>query len=180
MKIFYYLGIVLAVVVAVLFLAAWRIDYMLKNGELYERHIVPGKPTVDIQIYGFVDSGFSAYIDGRWRRRKIFDSLECYGPDFIERTNAVGHAFQGSCVTTRQRVPMYQVQWSQDAQRIGIAFNGFFVAGYDRATGQKIEFRDYLKDMHVKNAQGGEIWHDYKQCDRDIDQFLRGDHAPRK
>jgi hypothetical protein len=84
----------------------------MENGELYERHIVPGKPTIEIRIYGLADAGFDACMVEGWKRTKIFDSLECYAPDFQSTTNPIVRNYQGTCVMTRERLPIFQVLWS--------------------------------------------------------------------
>ena len=160
---------VLAVIAAALY-GAWRIYYVMENGDLYERHIVPGKPTIEIRIYGFVDSCFDACMVDGWKRKRIFDLLECYAPDFQQTTNPIVRKYHGTCVMTGDRLPIFQVLWSDDSQRVGIAFDGYFVAAYDRNTGRRIEFGDYHKLMRDRN--GNVLWHDYKKCDTDIEQFL--------
>jgi hypothetical protein len=169
--------LVLAAVAGVCFFGVWRINAVTKNGEFFEKHVVPGRPDIEIRIYGFVDAGFNAYIVDGWRRKKIFDSLECYAPDVPETTNSIVRKFQGKTVQREKDrnilAPMYAVMWSDDTRRVGIAFRGHFVAAYDRRTGEKIQFADYLKDMHVKDRNGSELWHDYRQCDSDIERFLR-------
>jgi hypothetical protein len=166
------LAFVLAVVVAALF-GAWKIYYVMENGELYERHIVPGKPTIEIRIYGLADAGFDACMIEGWKRSKIFDSLECYPPNFQGTTNPIVRNYQGTCVRTRERLPIFQVLWLDDSQRVGIAFDGYFVAAYDRNTGKRVEFADYVKFMNVRDRNGAALWHDYKRCDTDIARFLR-------
>jgi len=162
---------VLAVIVAALF-GAWRIYYVKENGELYERHIVPGKPTIEIRIYGFADACFDACVVDGWKRKRIFDLLECYAPHFQQTTNPIVRRYQGTCVMTGERLPIFQVLWSDDSQRVGIAFDGYFVAAYDRDTGRRIEFADYHRSMNVRDRNGNFLWHDYKRCDTDIEQFL--------
>jgi hypothetical protein len=150
--------------------------YLIENGQSFERHIVPGKPTIDIHIYGMADAGFSAYmVEGR-KKKKIFDLLECYTPDFQETANPIARNYQDTTIQRegdKSGSPMFQILWSADTNRIGIAFKGYFVAAYDRTTGQKIQFSDYVKDMHLRDRDGAELWHDYKKCDADIEHFIK-------
>lgn len=177
MKSFIQSALIVAAVIVVLIVAVvWKVNDVMTNGEFFERHIVKGEPTLQINIEGFLDADFKAFIDTGRRKKKIFDSLECYSPDFLETTNTIGRKFQGTTVQREMdkgSAPLFTVLWSDDGQRVGIAFRGYFVAAYDRVTGKKIQFSDYLKDMGVKDRNGGELWHDYKQCDADIEQFLQ-------
>ena len=62
-------------------------------------------------------------------------------------------------------MPIFEVLWSSDSKRVGIAFRGYFVAAYDRATGKRIQFGDVGHD--------GYVWHgDYRRCDSEIERFL--------
>lgn len=169
--------IISAAVVGILLFIGWEFKDHMENGELFERHIVSGKPTIDIRIKGLADAGFDAYLVDGWKKKKLFDLLECYTPDFESTTNAKTRNYEGTCITTRGKysTPMFMVLWSSDTNRVGIAFNGYFVAAFDRTTGQRIQFADYFKDMNVRDRNGGELWHDYKKCDADIERFLHGE-----
>jgi hypothetical protein len=156
----------------IVLVGVFKVAFVFENGELFESHIAPGKPTIDIRMFGLADMGFNAFLVEGWKQKKIFDLLECHSPDFGNSTNTQVRHYDGTISTASGRLPIFQILWSGDTNRVGIAFNGYFVAGYDCKTGKRIQFADYI-NMNMPRENGVPIWHDYKKCDADIEQFLR-------
>jgi len=138
----------------------------LGTPELYESHVSPGGPTIEIRWAGFMGGSlFDAYLVRGPKREKILTSLENIPEHFDETTNRKPRTY-ARCIVTRDRLPIYQVAWSADSNRVAIAFHGYFVAAYDCVTRQKIEFKDY-----ADTGLASEF--DYKLCDSEIGRFLQ-------
>ena len=100
-----------------------------------------------------------AYLVEGWRRKKILTMLDNIAEHLDNSTNAAARPY-ATCTTTDHRLQIFQVAWSADSQRVAVAFQGYFVAAYDRATGKVLELKNYAGD--------------YRRCDSDIERFLQG------
>ena len=149
------------------------------QGELYERHTFPGKPIVEIQIYGFTDSAFDAYLRENETRKKIMVSLACMKEYVGYSTNSIFRKYEGTCSTTTsallanmKRPQMFEVFWSLNGNRVGIAFSGYLVAGYDRVSGTTVELKQYQSSSPSQH-------YEYQACDAAIAKFLAEDSPAR-
>jgi hypothetical protein len=135
------------------------VDRQIQTGSLLETHSFPDKPAMEIRMHGFQDASFDAYIIEANSKRKLFTSLTCLRSTFNGTTNAHPQKYVGIWHPAKGSPQMYEVFWSQDSQRVAVAFQGYFIAAYDRVSEQKIELGDALRLG-------------YEECDRLINSFL--------
>jgi len=140
----------LAVWAAIMLVPAFVLLYRLLGfgtPGLYESHVCPGKPTVEIRWTqgGFMGGGssFDAYLVQGWTRKKILTGLDNIASHFDNTSNAMPRTYV-TRIAARDRPQIYQVAWSADSNRVAIAYHGYFVPAYDRLTGRRIEDEDYL------------------------------------
>ncbi len=125
-------------------------------GKLLEVHSLKGRPAVRIYMKGFTDMAFSAYLQEGDSRKLLFASLPCLKSQFESTTNVLvrgrrAHRFSAA------GVGQYDLFWSADSQRLALAFEGNYIAGYDCRTGQKIQVRDGLDTKLQCRALGAVI-----------------------
>jgi hypothetical protein len=127
-------------------------------GKLLEIHSLKGRPTVAIYMRGFPDVSFSAYFVDDGASKLLFLTLPEMKSQFETITNSIVRDNHAKRVCAdRNGVGMYDVFWSNDSQRLAIAFMGNFIAGYDCKTGQKIQVREGLDNKFQCQALGAVI-----------------------
>lgn len=117
------------------------------TGTLYETHTQTGRPSIEIFMYGFQDASFAAWVVDGQSRVNPFDHLVCtLGEIGANRElppipHATNRAVQG------RGEPVYQVAWSADGKRFGLAVNGYFVAAYDLTTKKRLTILDAVREF---------------------------------
>ena len=145
-----------------------------ETGGLYETHTFPGKPDIQIQIRGFVDSDFDAYLCEGKTRKKITTSLAVLREEVGNSTNPNAKKYEGACKTTKGRPQIFEVFWSANGNRVGIAFCGYLVAGYDSKSARAIDLESYQRAwIYRTNKPTNQT--SYQACDSDIATFLAED-----
>lgn len=127
------------------------------SGKLYEIHSLQGQPSLAVYMHGFVDSSFDAYIKEGAVTKLLFRSLPALESQFANTTNSItGENHAKRIPEENVGLPMYDVFWSTNLQRVAIAFQGNFVAAYDCQTRQKIQIAEW-EDETQRTALGAVI-----------------------
>jgi len=140
-------------------------SFLMSTREVYERHALDGRPTLTIYVRGFVDSTFDACISETNGEREIFHLLPATVSQFgVIATNSPYTDLDHGKRESERGAGMYDLFWSGNQLRFGLAFQGHFVAAYDVKTGQTIQLTDCRESPGTCRA-----------ISQIIERFLRGE-----
>ena len=122
-------------------------------GVLFESHSYSNCPTVRIYMKGWQDAFFDAFIDDPKGEKLLARDLPELKSYFQGRTNVSTLPHHAKRVAARLGDKMYDVYWSSDLKRVGIAFSGNWVTAYDITTGRTIHL-DSQTAQRSNNFQG--------------------------
>ncbi|MDB6059816.1 MAG: hypothetical protein JWO95_3660, partial [Verrucomicrobiales bacterium] len=108
-------------------------------GKLFEVHVYSNCPSIRIYMKGWQDSFFDAFIDVPQGEKLLSRDLPELRSYFRGHTNSIEMAHHAKYVGAKVGEKMYDVYWSADLKRVGIAFVGNWVAAYDLSTGTIIK-----------------------------------------